>query len=111
MNLIFLGVANEKGKEGYVVADSVNKNLSKQSDFSKSSVYSTTLLMPNASADRIKGDVNFDGSLDIMDATYVQRHAAEFSLFNKDQLAVADVTGDGIVDVADATQIQKIIAK
>ena len=111
MNLIFLGVANEKGKEGYVVADSVNKNLSKQSDFSKSSVYSTTLLMPNASADRIKGEVNFDGSLDIMDATYVQRHAAEFSLFNKDQLAVADVTGDGIVDVADATQIQKIIAK
>ena len=67
--------------------------------------------MPNGSNDRIKGDVNFDGKLDINDATYVQKHAAEYVLFNSDQFAVGELTGDGKVDVADATQIQRIIVK
>ena len=66
--------------------------------------------MPNGNKDRIKGDTNFDGTVDISDATYIQKHVTEYVLFNNNQLAVADVTGDGKVDIADATQVQRMAA-
>ena len=111
MNLKFLGVVNEDNKEGYIVENGKETNLRNQTGFSKSSAYGVSLIMPNGSNDRIKGDINFDGKLDINDATYVQKHAAEYVLFNSDQFAVGELTGDGKVDVADATQIQRIIVK
>ncbi|MBU5462054.1 dockerin type I domain-containing protein [Lachnoclostridium sp. MSJ-17] len=110
MNLKTLGVMNEKNKEGYVVDNGKDMNLKNQSGFGKSSVYGVSLVMPNGSTDRIKGDTNFDGKVDINDVTYIQKHASEYVLFNSDQLYVGEMTGDGKVDVSDATQIQRIIA-
>ena len=110
MNLKTLGVMNEKNKEGYVVDNGKDMNLKNQSGFGKSSVYGVSLVMPNGSTDRIKGDTNFDGKVDINDVTYIQKHASEYVLFNSDQLSVGEMTGDGKVDVSDATQIQRIIA-
>lgn len=60
--------------------------------------------------DKIMGDVNFDGVLDITDATAIQKHLAELELFTATQLAVADVNGDGDVDIADATTVQYRVA-
>ena len=56
------------------------------------------------------GDVNFDGIVDIEDATLVQLHSAasEDSKLRLSGLALflADVNNDGLVDVTDATYIQ-----
>ena len=104
-------MVNEKGQEADLVANGTYSDLSKQSAFAKSSEYGAAMIMPNGKTDRIVGDTNFDGKVDVTDATYVQKYAAEFILFNQDQIAVADVSNDGSVDVADATQIQRIAAR
>ncbi|MBQ3298822.1 MAG: leucine-rich repeat protein [Ruminococcus sp.] len=57
------------------------------------------------------GDVNGDGKIDIMDATTVQKFAAELIDLDADHKAAADVTGDGKVDIMDATMIQKYVAE
>lgn len=56
------------------------------------------------------GDVNSDGSIDIVDATEIQKHIVNINALSDEQLAVADVNGDGNINVIDATQIQKYIA-
>ena len=58
----------------------------------------------------ILGDVNFDGVVDINDATYVQMAAAGLIEFDENQKAAADVNGDGVVDINDATYIQMFAA-
>lgn len=60
--------------------------------------------------DYMIGDVNFDGSIDIVDATEIQKHIVNINALSDEQLAVADVNGDGNINVIDATQIQKYIA-
>lgn len=46
-----------------------------------------------------------------MDATTVQKFAAELIDLDADHKAAADVTGDGKVDIMDATMIQKYVAE
>ena len=107
MNLINLGVKNTAGKTGYVVDHSVDQKLNKQAGFTESKVYNMTLNMPNGKTDRIKGDVNFDGMVNVSDATIIQQKIAEIVLFNTDQTQVADFYSDGNVDITDVTYIQK----
>ena len=52
------------------------------------------------------GDVNLDGSVDIVDATWIQQYMAEIRVFDEIQLSLADTNNDGDVDVTDATEIQ-----
>lgn len=59
----------------------------------------------------ILGDVNKDGKIDILDATEIQKYAAEITELSAAQLAVADMDGDGQVNIVDATIIQKIFAE
>lgn len=60
--------------------------------------------------DKILGDVNLDGVLDVTDATAIQKHLAELERFTATQLAVADANGDGEVDISDATAVQYRVA-
>ena len=57
------------------------------------------------------GDTNFNGNVDIKDATLIQKYLANIVDFNDEQLATADTNGDGSVSIADATQIQKYLAQ
>lgn len=56
------------------------------------------------------GDVNFDGKINIKDATAIQKHIAKLATLDDNGLKVADVNGDGKVNVKDATEIQKFVA-
>lgn len=58
----------------------------------------------------VLGDTNLDGTVDVTDATAIQRYSAGLELLSAEQLAVADVNGDGVVDVTDATRIQMYAA-
>ena len=58
--------------------------------------------------DYILGDANSDGKVNILDATFIQRHLVGFeNSINKD---AADVDGDGEITVLDATTIQRFLA-
>lgn len=57
--------------------------------------------------DRQSGDVNFDGSVDILDSTEIQKYAAEKMEFTPEQFEMGDINKDGFVDVVDALLVQK----
>lgn len=54
-------------------------------------------------------DVNLDGKIDIVDATWIQLYLAEFIDFDENQLKAADANQDGEVSISDATEIQIMI--
>ena len=56
------------------------------------------------------GDVNFDGTVNIEDATLIQKYIVDLTVFTDVQLIVGDTNGDGRISVMDATQIQKYLA-
>ncbi len=58
----------------------------------------------------ILGDVNGDLSVNIKDATYIQKYCASLAEIDEADMYLSDTTLDGNVNVRDATQIQKYIA-
>ncbi len=59
----------------------------------------------------ILGDVNINGEVTILDATFIQRHLAKLETLNDEQLKRADTDKNGNITIKDATQIQMLIAK
>ena len=55
------------------------------------------------------GDVNFDGAVDILDSTEIQKYAAEMTEFTDEQFALGDINKDGYCDVIDALLVQKSV--
>ena len=53
------------------------------------------------------GDVNGDKSIDVFDATLVQKYIVENAELTGEQKIIADVNNDNTVDALDATEIQK----
>ena len=58
----------------------------------------------------IIGDVNLDGTVDVMDAVMVQLYATDNASFDDTQKYAADVNDDGNIDVLDAMDIQKFVS-
>lgn len=56
------------------------------------------------------GDTDLNGSVNVKDATAVQKHVASLLTLEGVALIQADVTADGSVNVKDATSIQKYVA-
>lgn len=59
----------------------------------------------------IVGDVDGDGVVTILDATYLQKYLAEYDDFSNVKLEAADINGDGLITIVDATLIQNMLAK
>lgn len=57
------------------------------------------------------GDLDFNGKVQVIDATIIQRMAAKYDQLTDEQKAVADTNKDGVVNVLDATMIQRLVAK
>ena len=55
------------------------------------------------------GDVNGDGVVDILDATEIQKYAAESTEFTPEQFELGDINKDGYCDVIDALLVQKSV--
>lgn len=58
----------------------------------------------------IKGDVNNDGTVDILDAILIQKYAGEKIQLTDEQIHIADVNNDGNADTLDAILIQEFAA-
>ncbi len=59
----------------------------------------------------LAGDVDNDGVVAIIDATYIQRFLASIDVFSDVQKAQSDIDNDGKITITDATTIQHKIAK
>ena len=60
---------------------------------------------------KVYGDLNLDGTLDVTDATAVQKHLAELDVYRLAvMLDIADANRDGNIDITDATYIQMKVA-
>lgn len=57
------------------------------------------------------GDVDGDGRITIIDATFIQRHIAQLTSIDEDRLTCADTDKDGRISIVDATMIQRFIAQ
>lgn len=56
------------------------------------------------------GDVNLSGTIDIKDATEIQKYAAKISDLNEIQLIAGEVNNDGEININDCTMLQKYLA-
>jgi hypothetical protein len=56
-------------------------------------------------------DINKDGTININDATELQKHLVAMKNLDDESLSVADVNNDGDIDILDVTTIQKMIAE
>lgn len=72
--------------------------------------FDITVLPKGVTPTAVIGDVNGDKSVDVLDATVIQKYSSEKADLNNDQLAAGDVNNDGNVDVIDAAEIQKFAA-
>lgn len=59
----------------------------------------------------ILGDVNMDGTLNILDATIVQLYLNNVDVTGNFQETIADINKDGTISIEDVTTIQKTIIK
>lgn len=59
---------------------------------------------------KILGDVNFSQTINIKDATEIQKHLISMKNLIGDQLINADFNGDGCVNINDVTALQKYLA-
>lgn len=71
---------------------------------------SATYTVPGGAEQAKKGDVNFDGSTDNLDAAYVLRYDAGITSIGEDGIRIGDVNGDGSLDSLDAAMILKFDA-
>lgn len=58
----------------------------------------------------LKGDVDYNGKVNIADATLIQIHLVKMQTLDNHKLENADFNGDGIINILDTTAIQKHIA-
>ncbi|MBQ4129732.1 MAG: metallophosphoesterase [Ruminococcus sp.] len=56
------------------------------------------------------GDVDFDGEISVLDATYIQLYLADKKTFTQEQKKAADTDSSGSISIIDATLIQKLLA-
>ena len=59
----------------------------------------------------ILGDVNLDGTINVHDATMIQRATIQLNTLSDWQKILADVDGDGSVTIMDVTCVQRYIAE
>ena len=62
---------------------------------------------PDYTPSNLLGDANFDGEVDIIDATWIMRNDVGVITFSDEEKNVADVDRDGEADVIDATWIMR----
>lgn len=62
-----------------------------------------------ASADAAKGDVNNDGSLDIVDVALVRANIVGTLTLNEDQKIMGDMNSDSIIDIIDIAMMRNTI--
>lgn len=57
----------------------------------------------------LRGDVDLDGEISIMDSTLIQKYFVQMVTFTEEQIICGDFNEDGVFDITDATAIQQYL--
>ena len=71
-----------------------------------------TTVQPTTAPERLRGDVDDDGDVTVMDSTYLQKSIVglpDVPALETLDLKICDLDGDGAISVKDATIILKIV--
>ena len=107
LNVKTIGISTSDNQEAYIVDKYVVKDVTSVPGFSGEKYTKNTIVDAGG---YVMGDVDGNGTINVVDATLVQKKAAGLIEFDDRQMIVADVDGNGIINVVDATQIQKYSA-
>ncbi|WP_405357284.1 dockerin type I repeat-containing protein [Ruminococcus sp.] len=80
-----------------------------QNEMPSDTAYSVTVI-PGGEGSNILGDADMNGTVDMIDATWIQRHSAGLITLSDDALALCDVDKDESVTIMDVTAIQRYIS-
>ena len=115
LNLEILGVAylddDMQPIIAYPIDNSQLTDITGYAGFEKHSLTGKILLSDPGTSDIVYGDVDGNGSINISDATLLQKYIVKLESLSADQLARADVDHNGTVNISDASVIQKYVAK
>ena len=92
-------IPSESPEYGFVFADENLNSISVE-------VIDGTIEIKNI----LYGDVNLDGTVNVVDANIIRRYAALLMELNDESLKSADVNGDGVVNIIDANLIRRYVA-
>jgi beta-N-acetylglucosaminidase len=90
---------------------SVNNYLGRSYHFEKNTSNELFLIIEDVELIIMKGDVNDDKLVDILDLVILSRHLAELQTLSGKNLLAADVNSDGFVDILDLVKISRILAE
>ncbi len=108
LNLVTLSLNDEDSTEPESFYAVISKGFINKEYLSVFETY--TEINPDEASSEPKltvGDVNGDGSIDVLDATLIQKYTVDKIALTNNQLIVSDVNDDGVTDVLDSNQIQK----
>ena len=57
----------------------------------------------------LQGDVNYDGSLNILDLVQIVNHILEINIFTEGQISLADINMDENIDILDLVLLIDLI--
>ncbi|PKM63690.1 MAG: hypothetical protein CVU96_06595, partial [Firmicutes bacterium HGW-Firmicutes-20] len=89
----------------------VDNYLGRSYHFEKNASNELFLIIEDVELIIIKGDVNDDKLVDILDLVILSRHLAELQTLAGKNLLAADVNSDGFVDILDLVKISRILAE
>ncbi len=69
-----------------------------------------TFVIKAITKQNLLGDTNLDGTINIVDATSIQKYLVQLEDFNDIQKLNADFNKDGKINISDSTEIQKYLA-
>ena len=96
------------GVVGSTCCEIVGKNYIEY-DSNGANLHTEVNVVRNAPEQIIKGDVDGDGTVTILDATIIQRYLAEFITFTDEQTPAADMDNNGKIGIEDVTAIQVLL--
>jgi hypothetical protein len=103
-------VVYDNGSSKWVDANTIDEDVL-ASKTGTASTTVTTASQPTSSNGQqttyLYGDVNLDSSINVKDATMIQKYCVKSGSLNDIQLKASDVNNDNEVNVKDATMIQK----
>ncbi len=92
------------------VLPSLSNHLGRSYNIEKNESNELFLVVVDVEIVIIKGDVNDDELVDILDLVILSRHLVELQLLTGKGLLAADVNGDGFVDILDLVKVSRIMA-
>ena len=61
--------------------------------------------LPLGDPESVSGDVNYDGSLNVIDVVLIVNYILDAGEFSSDQISISDFNSDGSVDILDIVEI------